>query len=112
VGYDVIGNRAWVAVCGVTCLLARDVAAQCWSPGHPDVRLRWYVACSERRVAVLARATYGGRPGHPVLIGRDHLPSIVAGLGGDTGAKDYLAQHDADGVECGDLASGQDRDSA
>jgi CTP:molybdopterin cytidylyltransferase MocA len=61
--------------------------------------------------AVLARATYGGRPGHPVLIGRDHLPSIMAGLSGDTGAKDYLAQHDADGVECGDLASGQDRDS-
>jgi CTP:molybdopterin cytidylyltransferase MocA len=62
--------------------------------------------------AVLARATYEGRPGHPVLIGRDHLPSIVVGLGGDTGAKDYLAQHHADGVECGDLASGQDRDSA
>jgi CTP:molybdopterin cytidylyltransferase MocA len=62
--------------------------------------------------AVLTRATYGGRPGHPVLIGRDHLPSIISGLGGDTGAKDYLAQHDADGVECGDLASGQDRDSA
>ena len=64
------------------------------------------------RPAVLARATYGGRPGHPVLIGRDHLPSILAGLGGDTGAKDYLALHEADGVECGDLASGQDRDSA
>ena len=62
--------------------------------------------------AVLARATYGGRPGHPVLIGRDHLPSIMVGLGGDTGAKDYLAQHHADGVECGDLASGQDRDSS
>jgi CTP:molybdopterin cytidylyltransferase MocA len=62
--------------------------------------------------AVLARATYGGKPGHPVLIGRDHLPSIVAGLGGDTGAKDYLAQHHADGVECGDLASGKDHDSA
>jgi CTP:molybdopterin cytidylyltransferase MocA len=62
--------------------------------------------------AVLARATYAGRPGHPVLIGRDHLPSILASLGGDTGAKDYLALHDADGVECGDLASGQDRDSA
>jgi CTP:molybdopterin cytidylyltransferase MocA len=62
--------------------------------------------------AVLARATYGGRPGHPVLIGRDHLPSIMMDLGGDTGAKDYLAHHHADGVECGDLASGQDRDSA
>ena len=60
---------------------------------------------------VLARATYGGRPGHPVLIGRDHLPSAIVGLSGDTGAKDYLAQHQTDGVECGDLANGQDRDS-
>ncbi len=61
--------------------------------------------------AVLARATYRGRPGHPVLIGREHLPAVIVGLGGDTGAKDYLAQHHADGVECGDLAKGQDRDS-
>ena len=30
----------------------------------------------------LARATYGGRPGHPVLIGRDHLPWIIEGRPG------------------------------
>jgi CTP:molybdopterin cytidylyltransferase MocA len=81
----------------------------------PDVTaevVRRVLGKAPRSPAVLTRATYGGRPGHPVLIGRDHLQSIVAGLGGDTGAKDYLAQHHADGVECGDLASGQDRDSA
>jgi hypothetical protein len=33
------------------------------------------------------------------------------GLHGDIGAKDYLARHHADGVECGDLAGGQDHDS-
>jgi CTP:molybdopterin cytidylyltransferase MocA len=60
--------------------------------------------------ASLARATYGGRPGHPVLIGRDHLESIMAGLTGDSGAKGYLAHHGAHSVECGDLASGQDHD--
>ncbi|GAA3626909.1 nucleotidyltransferase family protein [Microlunatus ginsengisoli] len=59
---------------------------------------------------VLARATYGGRPGHPVLLGRDHLPSVVAELAGDRGAGDYLARHGFDGVECGDLATGRDRD--
>jgi CTP:molybdopterin cytidylyltransferase MocA len=59
---------------------------------------------------VLARATYGGRPGHPVLIGRDHLRSIMIELTADRGAKDYLARHGADGVECGDLATGRDRD--
>jgi CTP:molybdopterin cytidylyltransferase MocA len=61
--------------------------------------------------ASLARATYGGRPGHPVLIGRDHLESIMASLTGDSGAKGYLAHHGAHSVECGDLASGQDHDT-
>ena len=61
--------------------------------------------------ASLARVTYGGRPGHPVLIGRDHLESIMANLAGDSGAKGYLAHHGAHSVECGDLASGQDHDT-
>jgi CTP:molybdopterin cytidylyltransferase MocA len=61
--------------------------------------------------ASLARASYRGRPGHPVLVGRDHLESIMVGLTGDSGAKDYLAQHGAHSVECGDLASGQDQDT-
>ena len=61
--------------------------------------------------ASLARASYRGRPGHPVLIGRDHLESIMVHLTGDSGAKDYLAQHGAHSVECGDLASGQDQDT-
>jgi CTP:molybdopterin cytidylyltransferase MocA len=61
--------------------------------------------------AILARATYSGQPGHPVLIGRDHLHAIMVSLHGDTGAKDYLAQQHGDGVECGDLASGNDRDN-
>ena len=61
--------------------------------------------------ASLARVTYGGRPGHPVLVGRDHLESIMASLTGDSGAKGYLARHSAHSVECGDLASGQDHDT-
>jgi CTP:molybdopterin cytidylyltransferase MocA len=61
--------------------------------------------------ATLARVTYGGQPGHPVLIGRDHLEPIMANLTGDSGAKGYLAYHGAHSVECGDLASGQDHDT-
>ncbi len=61
--------------------------------------------------SALARATYGGQPGHPVLIGRNHLELIMVRLSGDVGAKGYLAQHGALGVECGDLAGGQDRDN-
>ncbi|MEO8850226.1 MAG: nucleotidyltransferase family protein [Allobranchiibius sp.] len=58
----------------------------------------------------LARATYAGRPGHPVLIGRDHWAAVLAGCVGDRGARDYLADHDVVAVECGDLATGRDVD--
>jgi hypothetical protein len=33
-------------------------------------------------------------------------------LTGDSGARDYLAEHGVSGVECGDLASGQDHDNS
>jgi CTP:molybdopterin cytidylyltransferase MocA len=59
---------------------------------------------------VLARATYDGRPGHPVLLGRDHWAGVLATSTGDRGARDYLAAHGVSRVECGDLASGRDVD--
>lgn len=59
---------------------------------------------------VLARATYAGVPGHPVLIGAEHRAAIVAELTGDTGARAYLDRYCSNGVECGDLATGRDRD--
>lgn len=58
----------------------------------------------------LARATYGGRPGHPVLIGRDHWAAVLSSCDGDRGARDYLAARDVIAVECGDLATGRDVD--
>ena len=61
--------------------------------------------------AALARASYGGRPGHPVLLGRDHWAGVVETALGDQGARTYLASRDVALVECGDLASGLDVDS-
>ena len=65
-----------------------------------------------RRVGTgaVARAAYGGRPGHPVVLGRDHWGSLAAGLAGDRGARDWLAGRTVDVVECGDLAGGEDVD--
>lgn len=60
--------------------------------------------------AVLARASYDGRPGHPVLIGRDHWEQVDSSATGDAGARDYLAANDVTLVECGDLATGHDVD--
>jgi CTP:molybdopterin cytidylyltransferase MocA len=58
----------------------------------------------------LLRATYGGRPGHPVLIGRAHWPALVESLQGDEGARGYLADRDVVAVPCDDLATGRDVD--
>lgn len=59
----------------------------------------------------LSRATYDGKPGHPVLIGRDHWAGVVATATGDRGARDYLDAHEHVTVECGDLATGADVDT-
>lgn len=60
---------------------------------------------------VLARAAYGGVPGHPVLLGRDHWAAVIEQASGDSGARDYLSSRAPRLVECGDLATGVDRDS-
>jgi CTP:molybdopterin cytidylyltransferase MocA len=58
----------------------------------------------------LVRATFHGTPGHPVLIGADHVAGVLDLAGGDRGARDYLATHAVMPVECGDLAGGEDVD--
>jgi CTP:molybdopterin cytidylyltransferase MocA len=62
------------------------------------------------RTSALARATYHGVPGHPVLIGRLHWAEIAESVEGDRGARVYLTEHQATLVECSDLASGDDVD--
>jgi CTP:molybdopterin cytidylyltransferase MocA len=59
----------------------------------------------------LTRATYHGRPGHPVVLGRAHWPGLLATANGEVGARAYLERHAPTLVECADLASGRDIDS-
>jgi len=59
---------------------------------------------------ILARASYGNGPGHPVLIGRDHWARVAIEATGDRGARDYLARHTVLDVDCSDLATGLDVD--
>ncbi len=60
----------------------------------------------------LARATYRGRPGHPVAIAQRHWAALSATLRGDEGARAFLKDRDdVIAVECGDLASGIDIDA-
>ncbi len=74
----------------------------------PDVTAR--VLAGEATGTTLRRAAYDGRPGHPVLIGRDHWAGVASKATGDQGARSYLATHEVELVECGDLASGRDVD--
>jgi nicotine blue oxidoreductase len=59
---------------------------------------------------VLARASYDGVAGHPVLIGADHWAGVIESAVGDIGARDYLRSHDVLDVPCGDIATGTDVD--
>jgi CTP:molybdopterin cytidylyltransferase MocA len=61
--------------------------------------------------AALARASYDEKPGHPVLIGRDHWAGVIETAVGDQGARAYLSSREVTLIECGDLASGLDVDS-
>jgi nicotine blue oxidoreductase len=62
--------------------------------------------------AALVAATYGGKQGHPVLLGRDHWAGVAATAAGDVGARPYLRAHAADLrlVACDDVADGSDLD--
>jgi CTP:molybdopterin cytidylyltransferase MocA len=68
------------------------------------------VAALARRDA-LARATYSGTPGHPVLLGADHFAGLLDSVGGDVGARDYLRRHRSVTVDCADLTAGADVDT-
>ena len=65
---------------------------------------------SGARPSSLARAAYQGAAGHPVLLGQDHWQDVLAGAGGDQGARAYLRRARPALVECGDLAEGRDVD--
>ncbi|HET7684013.1 MAG TPA: nucleotidyltransferase family protein [Marmoricola sp.] len=80
----------------------------------PDVdsRVVARMLAGEVTASALRRASYDTVPGHPVLIGRDHVEGVRRSATGDRGARAYLATHEHDVVECGDLATGADVDTA
>lgn len=59
----------------------------------------------------LGRATFDGRPGHPVIIGRDHWADASVGAHGDRGARDLFSTRRHRLIDCTDLATGRDVDT-
>lgn len=80
------------------------------TPGITPAALRRVVRYRDRGALVIA--TYHGRPGHPVLLGRNHWPGVTRAAVGDVGARRYLRDHAERviTVECGDIADGSDLD--
>ena len=80
---------------GVTAECVRRVVAAASGPG------------------ALVQATYDGRRGHPVLIGRAHLAGAVETAAGDVAARTYLAAHrdHLELVECADVGDPVDIDT-
>jgi molybdenum cofactor cytidylyltransferase len=56
---------------------------------------------SRATVGAIIRPIHEGRPGNPLLWGRDHF-AMLARLTGDRGGRDLLRQHPAELMECGD----------
>jgi nicotine blue oxidoreductase len=60
----------------------------------------------------LVRGGYDGRPGHPVVLGAEHLAGVAAAAHDDVGARGYLAgRDDVRPVEVGDVATRDDVDT-
>ncbi len=79
-------------------------------PGMPAAVVERVLA-DPVHAGTLRRAVFAGRPGHPVVIGRDHWEAAAASATGDRGAGRYLREHGAETVKCGDLWDGADVDT-
>ena len=78
------------------------------TPGVTAAAVRRFVSLAGPDA--LARATYDGSPGHPVLIGRTRWADVAATASEDAGAREYLATHVPLAVPCEDVAEGADVD--
>lgn len=117
-GSSLVDNPEWTSGMGSSlraglAALAESPAAAALvlpvdTPGVTAAAVRRFVALASP--AALARATYDGRPGHPVLMGRDHWAAVSSSATGDAGARDYLTSHEPTAVPCEDVATGDDVD--
>jgi CTP:molybdopterin cytidylyltransferase MocA len=117
-GYQVVDNPEWpegmgasVRV-GLTALAGSGAVAAVVLPVDVPGVTAEAVARVRATAApdALARASYAGVAGHPVLIGADHWAGVIASAVGDVGARDYLRTHPVLDVPCGDVATGTDVD--
>jgi CTP:molybdopterin cytidylyltransferase MocA len=82
------------------------------TPGiGPDAVAR-LLAAADGGPKSLVTATYQGKRGHPVILGRDHWAGVAALATADVGARAYLVAHTdlVQTVPCEDVADDTDID--
>ena len=126
----VLGAGAAELLHGVDFLRAEPVVCERWHEGQSESLRCGVAALSEAQKLIVTlgdaplvtpqviarfldeppgtRATYDGRPCHPVVLGREQM-SAIARLDGDQGARSLLG--DGLRIECAKLCSGRDVDT-
>ena len=116
-GVTVLDNSGWKSGSGSSLRLALETlapadevaAAVLLSVDTPGVTPAAVVrVCEDGAAKSLRTATYAGKRGFPVLLGRDHWAGVALLATGDVGARAYLLAHTQllVCVGCDDIADG------
>jgi molybdenum cofactor cytidylyltransferase len=114
---EVVVNEGWEAGISASLLAGVDALAEAEAivitlGDQPFITPQVIAAVLDQidAPAPAARATYAGRPGHPVLIKRELFDAVRA-LRGDAGARDLLIDAGTRELECGHLCRPDDIDT-
>jgi nicotine blue oxidoreductase len=119
---SVVDNPAWKSGMGSSLRVGLAALSETDAPAAavllvdtpgigPDAVARLLAAAPADPGALLT-ATYKGKRGHPVILGRDHWPGVTTLATADVGARAYLIAHadQVQGVPCEDIADDTDWD--
>lgn len=121
-GATIVVNRAWST--GLGSSLRAGLAALAGTDAQAAlvllVDMPGISPAAVRRIAALPYpgalvcASYQGRRGHPMLLGRDHWAGIGTLAASDVGARPYLLAHKSEvqDIGCDDVADDGDIDTA
>ena len=95
---EVVHNPEWATGMGSSLVTALRAVREPAAVVVP-VDMPWLGPESVNRLlscgSTPAMASYGGRPGHPVLLGADSFAEVAATAVGDIGARNFLSAHRA-----------------
>lgn len=94
---EVVHNARWRSGMGSSLAVGLRAVTGAHAAVIVPVDMPWLGPESVRRLAAadapIAVATYGGRRGHPVLLGGAHFADVCATAVGDVGARVFLRAH-------------------